>query len=161
MHSTLNLSTFKSYENTLAERFKALRKVGKGVLLFMHIIPNYPGNDASKPTSYRPTTITANSKIITLKEGAASLTVDEEIHADRYTNPDAALSTVNINTADEGTLQAALSVPLGKAIFKQRTINGKFADLHDLQLRIAMGYSESEAINLNEILLARAVSITL
>ncbi|MBD2503797.1 eCIS core domain-containing protein [Anabaena azotica] len=160
MHATLNLSTFKSYENTLAESYKALLKAEKGVLLFMQITPNYPGSDASKPASYRPTTITANSKIITLKEGAPSLTIEEQVYPNTFINPNAVVSSVNLNTDTEETLQAALSIPLAKFIFQERTRGGKFADLMDLQLRLAL-LPEAQAVNLNEILIARANLITL
>jgi hypothetical protein len=70
MHRTLNLSTFKSFEDEVARRYVELKAKGQAVLLWMKVIPNYlssarPGGKAW----YRPTTVTAKAKVIWLKRG--------------------------------------------------------------------------------------------
>lgn len=102
MHPTLNLSTFKSYENTLASEYKNLDDANKPVLLYMNIIPRYPKSDANDPDSYRPTSISANSKVITLKSNANQLQKDEKSFSDSFSNPDSGVRrqpAVNLNTA--------------------------------------------------------------
>lgn len=88
MHPTLNLSTFKSYENKLATAYLKLKQDKKAVLLFMSVVPDYPSNVASNPASFRPTTVTGKSKIITLKPGASNLTAEnKEINSTPLSNP--------------------------------------------------------------------------
>src|SRR5262249_49695892 len=67
MHRTLNLSTFKSWENKIATRYRALKAAFRGVVAYMVVKPSYPFEDASNPASYRPTYVTASAKILTLK----------------------------------------------------------------------------------------------
>ena len=156
MHPTLNLSTFKSYENTLATKYKTLFDAGKGVLLFMHISPHYPDNDSSNPASFRPDSITANSKIITLKEGATSLTKEEEVFKQNFPNPGAVLTDVDLNTADETTLRAInLSPRLVNVILREREVRGKFRSPDDLSTRLAYALGEPYLHLYNE-LIARA-----
>ncbi len=136
MHPTLNLSTFKTYENTLATRYRALFDDEKAVLLFMQITPHYPHDDAANPASYRPTTVTASSKIITLQPGAATLTKQEQTFPGTFTNPSAAPSEVNLNTASrEDLLAIRLSARLVDAVLAEREL-GRFRDVDMMMLRL-------------------------
>ena len=131
MHPSLNLSTFKSYENTLATRFKTHRDAGKAVLLFMHIVPTYLLSDPSIPLSFRPTTITASSKVITLKAGGPDLDKEESEINDNFDNPPAVINDFNINTAPPSTFIAlGLNPRLQEAILAERS-RGRFRPQRD------------------------------
>ncbi|MGV0025308.1 eCIS core domain-containing protein [Phormidesmis priestleyi] len=161
MHPTLNLSTFKSYENTLATAYKTHKNAGKGVLLFMQITPHYPSDDAREPASYRPSNIAAASKIITLQPGATSLAPHEQPYNDTFTNPGAVLTSVNVNNPDPGSLRAAFNRLVADAIIAERAKNGRFADVDDLRLRLLYRLGEVQSsVIMDQLLTSREHIIT-
>jgi len=89
MHQTLNLSTFKTYENSLATTYKDYKDRGKAVLLYMNITPNYTSTNATSIDSYRPASISVTgTKVITLKEDSTTPEVHEEsISGGPFSNP--------------------------------------------------------------------------
>jgi hypothetical protein len=142
MHEQLNLSTFKTYENALASKFNTHKEAARPVLLYMHIVPNYPSDDPTDPASFRPESVSANSKIITLRAGTASPTAEEESVSGSFPNPNAVVSDIYINTPDLNTLDASLRVlrlspRLREAILSERRMRGRFGDWDYLQLRLS------------------------
>ncbi|MCK4529045.1 DNA/RNA non-specific endonuclease, partial [candidate division WOR-3 bacterium] len=137
MHPTLNLSTFKTYENTLANKYKHHIEAKEAVLLYMNIVPDYPSHDPTDPASFRPTTVTGNSKIVTLKSGASNPTKEEEnVDSGPLTNPDVVISEIKINEGDETVLKAArLNDRLITAVLNDLR-NGRFSSFDSLQLRL-------------------------
>ena len=139
MHRTLNLSTFKTYENTLARKYKHHIEAKEAVLLYMNIVPTYPNDVPTDPASFRPTIVTANSKIVTLKSGASNPTKEEEnVDSGPFTNPGVVISDFNINTADETILKVVgLNNLLITAVLGERG-RGRFNTFEGLQSRLAM-----------------------
>jgi len=142
MHPTLNLSTFKSYENTLASEYKKAIDANNPVLLHMDIVPTYPKNDASDPESYRPDSISATSKIITLKPNVAQLEKEETSYNDSFDNPDSGVRrqpAVNLNTAtvDEIETLNGIGRTLAQRIVTERQNRdrpfGRYASLESIE----------------------------
>jgi hypothetical protein len=114
MHSTLNLSTFKSFENQVAGKYKEMKKLGHGGVIWLDLVPTYPGADPSKPgKEYRPTAIEAQAKVFSL-EAAGGHTA---LHTDQFqaslTNPSRGTTELNLNEASKGDLLALFEGSLG------------------------------------------------
>jgi hypothetical protein len=137
MHPTLNLSTFKAWENAVADKAKNL--ASKAFAVFMKVVPRYAQDDAAQPSSFRPTHITGTATFITLKQGSAKLSATEEqMSSGVLSNPLPDIQTVNINDADITTLRAFLRNNelvswIDKARQKQR-----FASYADLESRMTV-----------------------
>ena len=141
MHPTLNLSTFKVFENKLAGTFLPHYKAGRGVLLFMSAKPNYPSDDAAKPASYRPTSISVQGKIITLKP-ATPLATNEVGYQDNFSNPESSPGVILINQADSTELRAlALHPRLVDAILTERA-KGRFSTMDGLEHRLGLALGD-------------------
>ncbi len=137
MHRTLNLSTFKRYENRLAKEFKKLKNTNRPVLLFLHVKPLYLSDNPGSPLSYRPQKIVANSKIITLRSLVPTPAKEEiKIDSGEFSNPSPEMTVVNINTADETTLRSfRLDPRLITALLRERQ-EGPYRSLDGLKLRL-------------------------
>jgi hypothetical protein len=136
MHLTLNLSTFKVYENNLAKKYLAHFKAGEAVLLYMHVKPNYPGDDPNKLANYRPASVSADSKIITLRKNASQLDKDEELHPGNFDNPGVDIPEFDVNTADETTLRALrIHKDVVTELLKERE-KRRFSSYHDVAERL-------------------------
>lgn len=112
MHSTLNLSTFKQFENAAAKDFLRLKPngtKGKAALLYMRVIPKYPGSDRYDPATYRPRQVTAEAEVVSLeKSGGKANKVINTIPQAVYSNPEAAVkksAPVNLNTATRAKME--------------------------------------------------------
>lgn len=104
MHPTLNLSTFKTYENTLAGTFRDYKERGKAVLLYMNITPTYRSSESDNADSYRPSSVgVSGTKLITLKENSTQPEAHEEpIPGGPFSNPASSVvrqAIVYLNTA--------------------------------------------------------------
>lgn len=149
MHSTLNLSTFKTFENSLASGYNLLKNQNKGVLLYMNIVPQYPGSDSHNSTHFRPTTVTANCKIIKLKPNTTPPQTEEQLFSPSpFSNPAPVLAAINVNTAAEADLVSLFGTPLGRLLARIR--GGGFAGFQDMQYRVALAAgSQLEQFNEN------------
>jgi hypothetical protein len=110
MHISLNNSTFKTYENSVATGHKNEVDAGRPALVHMSVTPNYPKDDGADPASFRPSTVDAVAKIITLNATTTGLETAERTvpGGSGLVNPSAAVSSFGINTADETTMKAVL-----------------------------------------------------
>lgn len=155
MHRILNLSTFKTYENTLAVNYNKYKKKNKAVMLYMHIVPAYPGNDATNPTHFRPVSVVADSRIVTLKDGTQPQEKNiESYKPGPFENPEPVVAALNINIATEANLMDLFGTELGKIIFRIRTT--KFTGFDDLQLRVVYAIPETQIERHNENIRAKA-----
>jgi hypothetical protein len=110
MHPTLNLSTYKSYENTIATKGLTLINNNRPVLVFMTAIPKYPVDDPMDDASFRPSSVTISARISTLRLGVSPATLEEEnVNSPPLANPPAEVTSVAIN-GDIEELKAALRV---------------------------------------------------
>lgn len=127
MHQTLNLSSFKTYENTLATAFKTRKDSHEPVLLYMSVRPTFPGDDSTNSAHWRPTLVEGRSKIITLEKNSPTLTKhEEELNSGPLTNPDAVINDFYINSDDEAVMRALKIHPrLISAITLERS-TGRF-----------------------------------
>jgi|GEM_PF-2805280 len=111
MHSSLNLSTYKSYENALAKAYLAKKEANKPVLLHMDVTPHYPTDDTAVPEAFRPRTIDVVGTVISLEAGRSGLEKTEEKVPGgigmKNVRPD--VVTFDVNTADRDTIKAVLS----------------------------------------------------
>jgi len=106
MHQTLNLSTFKTYENTLAGTLRDYKERGKAVLLYMNITPSYSSTDPDRTESYRPASVSvAGTKVITLKENSTQPEAQEDpIPGGPFPNPEPGVvrqPIVRLNSASQ------------------------------------------------------------
>jgi hypothetical protein len=144
MHQVLNLSTFKVYENKLAEKYTELVKQDKAALLFMSIKPEFSRDDPMDGRSFRPDAVEGTSTLETLAAGAAKPTPHQEtISSGRLVNPTAGLTEIKVNKLDVIALRGVgLSADLAEAIVAERTKSsgtGQFANYYTfdgLQLRL-------------------------
>ena len=110
MHPTLNLSTYKSRENTIATKALTLTNNNRPALVFMTATPKYPVDDETDDASFRPSSVTISARISTLKSGVSPATVEnEDINSPPLPNPPAEVTSVAIN-GDIEELKAALRV---------------------------------------------------
>ena len=102
MHQQLNLSTFKRFENSCASEYRSLKNADKAVLLYMKVVPSYPKDDPHDPASFRPTSVTAEGKTITLQSGPKPEAVEKAVPGGgAFANPDTGFvkpGMVNLNT---------------------------------------------------------------
>jgi DNA/RNA non-specific endonuclease len=140
MHPTLNLSTFKSYENRLASAYRNLVTARKAALLHMRVVPHYPSNDPTTPASRRPTSVSGFSKVITLRPGSTTLSaIETPIDSGPLSNPSASVTTFNINAvAKDVTFLRSLRLDqrLIDAIGRDRD-DGRFRSLESMWLRLS------------------------
>lgn len=140
MHRKLNLSTFKTFEDAAANAYKTLKKKKKPVLLYMRVVPHYPLNDDKEPASYRPTSITAKGKIVTLEKRKKTVRLDQKMvpRGGPLPNPTGDIQpkkTVTLN--DKGTTQDAIAnlgygSKLAAEIKQAREKYGEFRRYSDL-----------------------------
>jgi hypothetical protein len=122
MHPTLNLSTYKSQENTIASRALALAGNNRPVLILMNAKPTYPLDDATDDASFRPTYVTISARISTLRLGENVPTVEhEEISSPPLANPPAEVTSVAIN-GDLEEMKAALRVLIAPRLQNSRNV---------------------------------------
>ncbi|MBS1824042.1 MAG: DNA/RNA non-specific endonuclease [Acidobacteria bacterium] len=127
MHPSLNLSTFKSYENEVADKITKTKSERGAALAFMDVTPNYPGNDVNDPSHYRPTSVTAGGKVWTFKQNSNPPELDEVAlsRGGSFSNPSSGffLTKVALNesTATEISEQTGLSATLAAAVVANRS----------------------------------------
>jgi hypothetical protein len=110
MHSTLNLSTFKSYENQIASAFKKEKEAGRPAIIHMSITPQYPDADPAAPgRHFRPERIVANSTLFTLATNGTALSAKQQQFPGDLVNPSNAITIINLNTASKTEILAAYS----------------------------------------------------
>jgi hypothetical protein len=108
MHTTLNGSTFLSYETQIANAYKAAKSTGGAALLEMSIQPNYPADDPAAPhRKFRPTTVTAASTVYSLDPAAGALRSVKQDFPGSFGNPSDAAVVINLNTASREEILAA------------------------------------------------------
>jgi hypothetical protein len=137
MNPTLNLSTFKVFENRVAAEFLKLKQKNRAALIYMEVRPDYPGDISSIPAHFRPLTIVANAKVITLKENVSHLEAEEVLITDNFSNPGAVVTSININSADLTALRHAFRGEFADVIFRERQRAGRYVDENDFAWRIA------------------------
>ncbi len=146
MHSNLNLSTFKQFENAAASEFLTLKpdgKTGDPALLFMKVTPKYPGNDRLDPASYRPVSVVAEGEVTTLeKQDNEVKRVSKKISRMSFPNPEGdvrRVPPVNLSTASlkEMEMLPGIGPVLAKNIMDTRDklvrAGGKFYFYEDLK----------------------------
>ncbi len=110
MHRHLNLSDYKTYENTIATRALELKDNGRPTMAHMHAKPKYSVDDDMNEESFRPASVTLSAKIYTLKPDVDPPTVEhEEINSPPLPNPPAEVTSVKIN-GDLNEMKAALRI---------------------------------------------------
>lgn len=149
MHPTLNLSTFKGYENEVADKIEKTKTERGAALAFMQVSPSYPGSDDKDPAHYRPTSVTAGGHIITFKKDSNPPELDQ-IPLSRgggFSNPSSGffLTKVALNESDAGKIseQTGLSATLASAIVAHRPYSRyaqlSAAGLDDTQIEALRG----------------------
>ena len=73
MRQKLNQSTFATWERAVVKKWKNL--ASKAFIVFLKVVPLYPQDDATKPSSFRPTHVTGTATFITLNQGSSNLSV--------------------------------------------------------------------------------------
>ena len=122
MHPTLNLSTYKSHENTIATKGLTLTENNRPVLVFMTATPKYPVDDETDDASFRPSSVTISARIFTLKLGVSPATVEnEDIKSPPLANPPAEVTSVAVN-GDIEELKAALRVLAAPRLQNSRNV---------------------------------------
>jgi hypothetical protein len=137
MHPQLNLSSFKTFENQVAEEYKQKKKEGLPFLLYMKVAPNYPSRDKNDEASYRPSGITPRADIITL--GAKGKVKRNPIRPGYLDNPESVPEekTVLINEASAQELAGSIpGVGISTAVKLQAALEqveiSRTADLDNL-----------------------------
>ncbi len=142
MHPTLNLSTFKTFENTCASEYKSLKDTDRAVLLYMRVVPSYPKSDPADPASYRPKSVSANAKTITLKPGSSPAPLEKAVPGGgSFDNPDSGFvrpDPVNLSTDPLDAIASVNGIGpvLALRIVKERKKNGPFWEYANLQKRV-------------------------
>lgn len=155
MHRTLNLSTFKVFENKLAKEFKASKAKGEAVLLHMNIVPKYPGSDASIAAHFRPTHVDATAKILRLKAGTGKPEADETLlEKGPLENPMPVLSAININTAPDSAVIDLFGAELGGIINGLR--KNKFESMLSLRERVSQRAFHTQIERYDSAILSKA-----
>lgn len=150
MAPTLNLSTYKQYENLIASDYLALEAAKRPVLLKMTATPAYPVDDSLNNASYRPSTVTLVGEIHTLKAGITPATLERKTHnSGALPNPSPVVTALQVN-GDTQELKAAIWVLTRPRIANpdhvHRLINavvaarreGRFTDVDGFRLRLAI-----------------------
>ena len=107
MHTTLNGSTFLSFESRMANAAKVAKAGGRGALLSMQITPDYPADDPANPgRKYRPNPVRADCRLYALDTGGG---VSETPFNGSFANPSNAAATINLNSADRTEILAAFA----------------------------------------------------
>jgi hypothetical protein len=114
MHSTLNLSTFKVFENSVADKYDEVRAEGRGGVIWLDLLPVYPAADPSRPgKEYRPTEVEAQGKVLSLDAVSGHTALHTDTFQATLTNPSRGTSTINLNEKDKGKLLALFEGSLG------------------------------------------------
>ena len=137
MHTTLNGSTFLSFETGIANDYKAARAANRGALLTMQFTPNYPPDDPTQPgRKYRPNPVDADC---TLYQLDATGGVTQKGYTGSFPNPSNATIIVDLNSASKTEILAAYSGQLSPEIHQlvdaiiavrpRRTVEGFLMEL--------------------------------
>ena len=154
MHRNLNLSDYKTYENTIGTKALELTDNGKPVMVHMHAKPKYTVDDEMNEESFRPTSVTLSATLYTLKSDVDPPTVEhEEIISPPLPNPPAEVTSVKIN-GDLNEMKAALRILVHPRIMDSRLERKlvdyvvkvrketKFADPGDFRLKAGLALGD-------------------
>jgi DNA uptake protein ComE-like DNA-binding protein len=135
MHPTLNLSTFKRFENAAAAMYLNYRKSrpAKPALLYMRVIPNYPKNDREDPASYRPKSVSASGKVTTIEKTDTKITKKEDSVPGGGTlpNPDSDIQRQDPVNLNEDPAKKIETLPGMTALLSKRIVaERKKGDFH-------------------------------
>jgi hypothetical protein len=142
MHPTLNLSSFKKDENTLATDYEAAMKDRKAALLHMHIIPKYLSNDRTEGASYRPGSVGGTAVLATLKKGASPAEAETTNYPiGPHNNDDSGSVRVEVNFNTSPASEIAQLPGIGEALARRivaerKTRRGPYWEYKDLMERV-------------------------
>jgi hypothetical protein len=136
MHATLNLSSFKIWENSVATKAKSM--ANRAFLVFLKVVPTYLVNDQSNAASFRPAQVSATATFTTLKAGASSLATEiEDVPSGPLSNPVPDVDRFDINGADVTALRAFFrDKELADWILKTKQ-KSPFRSYDDFEVRMA------------------------
>jgi len=146
MHATLNLSTFKTFENQIAAKFKEMRKLGHGAVVWLDLVPVYPTPDPSRPgKEFRPTAIEAQGKVLSLDAASGHAALHTDSFQQTLTNPSRGITEINLNVATETDILALFEGSLGPDV--HAVVNAIIAsrpakDIDGLLLKINLRLSD-------------------